>query len=756
MPSSFGRCVDPFTRLCLPCTENATCGDAASAACVSLAGESRCVVGCEQGCPEGYRCDGDNRCIPTGGSCQCGASDRFDLACALQDPSGKTCPGRARCELGVLSECQAPAEVCDEEDNDCDGKVDEGFRDRFGAYSLDRKNCGRCGVDCDALGPGPSGGELICGGDPLAPTCVFRCPGTEDGIQVGDRVDADLDLRNGCECEVQSLEDEAGPRTSDAALIDPNCDGADGVVVRSVYVATDGDDRGPGSPTRPLKTLGEAMRRAQASLSTEAPRPHVFVATGTYAEVLRVPDGIQVHGGYRRDFRALDPAGFRAEVRADASSAGAHGAALEIRGAGMNPTLVEGLSFQGRDGTAARPESFGAVLIDAGPALTLRSLEIRSGLAAAGRSGNNGGAGSASTQDAQAGAAPRAAIEASDHRCITSTLNIVAGGEGGRNQCGGVDVSGGRGASSRCPSSNFQLQLSGESGRSSLQPGGSGGSGGQDVIGPIVGSPLICGADVCCGPSHFSGPGGLVEAAPGSDGLPGLSGGAGQGCAQAFGSFEGDLWRPGNSSAGSGGTPGSGGGGGGAGRGIAISWIGGACELRDGLGGGGGGGGAGGCGGQGGEAGSSGGPAVALLVRYTVASLGLPRVEDLRLISARGGDGGDGGSGGEGGKGASGALGNELPRSERVNLTLDAPQAGGRGGRGGDGGDGGAGGGGCGGASMGIWLSGIGSATPPELSQWRAQSQFLLGEAGRAGRGGGGAAPAADGQGGVQSEIHVD
>ena len=76
--------------------------------------------------------------------------------------------------------------------------------------------------------------------------------------------------------------------------LDVNCDGADGVVVESFYVASDGDDEGPGSPTRPLSSIGEALARAAESLEGDTPRPHVFIASGNYTESVTVPDGVRV------------------------------------------------------------------------------------------------------------------------------------------------------------------------------------------------------------------------------------------------------------------------------------------------------------------------------------------------------------------------------------------------------------------------------------------------------------------------------
>jgi hypothetical protein len=96
------------------------------------------------------------------------------------------------------------------------------------------------------------------------------------------QLDGDLNIASGCECVVQKLVDLPGPVGREGQLLDENCDGADGMVRESFYVAGDGDDMGPGSPTRPLRTISAAIVRARDSLKGMSKRPHVFVASGSY------------------------------------------------------------------------------------------------------------------------------------------------------------------------------------------------------------------------------------------------------------------------------------------------------------------------------------------------------------------------------------------------------------------------------------------------------------------------------------------
>jgi len=746
--SEAGRCLSIAEQLCMPCVSDIDCQGLPGARCTTVGGLPHCTIGCDGGCPQDYPCGSDDlgvpACLPVGGDCSCDAGEQFTIACA---PEGRRdCVGQQRCEGGVRSECEIPEELCDAIDNDCDGSIDELFVDERGAYTVDPAHCGRCGVDCNAGLDDEL--QLTCGGDPFAPTCVVRCPDIDDGgIQVGDRIDTDGRLDNGCECIVDSLTDEVG---LDNGVIDPNCDGADGQVTRSVYVSAEGDDLAPGSPTRPMRTISAAVRVSALSLGTGLPRPDVFVAAGTYAESVEMAQGVRLHAGYRTDFLALDPGGFEVHVVAPLDTQAPHGAALVLDG--VTSALVEGLRLTGVDRSDRGAPAVGVVVRDASASVVLRDLDIRSGRPGGGEAADTGENGAEPATAAGAGLPQRAALEDQAHICITGLVDNT-GGAGGRNVCDGdLDVSGGDGGTASCPFFN-QPSQSGQPGNHAINVlGGDGGMGG-DGVGAPLGLGQSCQSPPCCGLADYYVGFGYEEATAGQPGRDGQSGLAGAACDDALGRFGALAWTAGSGTAGSAGRPGSAGGGGGAGGGSQFEWNpANSCTYADGLGGSGGGGGGGGCGGAAGEAGASGGPAIGLLV--IADSVGAqPQLVGCTIASENGARGGDGGGGGDGGLGGAGGLGGVLPREQRITPTLAGAQPGSRGGKGGNGGAGGGGGGGCGGPSVGVWVSGRG-AGGDDLN-YRGLNGFALGGGGEAGRGGGGAVSASDGATGAQVDVLV-
>ncbi len=381
---------------------------------------------------------------------------------------------------------------------------------------------------------------------------------------------------------------------------DLNCDGFEGDIAGSVFVASDGADDAAGSPAAPLRTIGAALQRAVGT-----GKGAVIVARGTYTESLILPRGVSLYGGFdaandwARD--PLDRAGWSAVTAVQ----------VVVRAESIDhPAWIESLRLSATTPVVAG-ESAVALLARAADSLTLRHVELA---AAAGAPGDDGGAGRAGP-DGPAGDAGASGCEGEGTGC--DGCSEPEYGLGGQGAC----TDGGRGGA---PGYG---PLESEAG-SGVPGGAAGGSAGA------LGLP--------------GGPGG-----EGSSGGPGTGGTGGD----ALGRIDGDgLWRGDPGSDGVAGEAGSSGGGGGGGGG----GFGGLCLF---YGGAGGGGGAGGCGGEGGRGGRGGGGSIALLLvdSSPVIEDAVFRAADGGAGGAGGTGGapGPGGSGGIGGAaiGAAGAGG---------------------------------------------------------------------------------------------------
>lgn len=132
-------CLPQNNRLCLPCTVDYQCG---GGFCLEdAAGNEACTVPCgvDDECPNGFVCeertsDEDatrvgKQCVPSTGRCDCTARNDGEVRpCAVENAFGR-CWGAEVCDgEGGWSACDARApalEVCDGQDDDCDGVVDE-------------------------------------------------------------------------------------------------------------------------------------------------------------------------------------------------------------------------------------------------------------------------------------------------------------------------------------------------------------------------------------------------------------------------------------------------------------------------------------------------------------------------------------------------------------------------------------------------------------------------------------------------------
>ncbi|MCC6622109.1 MAG: hypothetical protein IT385_12675 [Deltaproteobacteria bacterium] len=715
-------CGQVPARLCNACDTAESCV-VEGALCTTFDDGDFCTVPCAGAgdCPAGYACApidgaGPLQCQPTSGTCVCDdGSIGLQRGCERTNTVGgvvTTCVGLETCAAQGWGECALGADLCDNVDNDCNGVVDDPWIDADGVYFRD-EHCGICGNNCKA--DVPANATRVCDASGDVPRCVVVCAeGTAD---------IDGNPLNGCECD----------ETSDTDLpdgTDQNCDGIDGEIDNGVFVARTGDDSAAGTIDDPLLTVQAGVDRA-ASLG----RRDVYVATGVYAESVTLTSGVTVYGGYSGDYHRRDRRLYETALLAGQPTRDQPGA---VNAVGI--TAASGLV--GFTVFGASPETAGASaytiwIVDSGDALRIADNTIDAGDGAAGAPGGAGASGTTGVPGVGGGAAK----DIGDGTCGASDHNL--GGAGGPRTCGGVDVGGGAGGAAICPDYNESAAAdacpvtssqaataveAGAAGRGAA-PGG-GGAAGLDVFtsrafGPYSATPCAD-ANANCSVCHV--PSGAATGGDGAAGAPGVSGLAGEGCADADGAVVDHRWVAAGATAGSDGGAGSGGGGGGAAGGVETFGCGAQGSAFSDIGGSGGGGGSGGCGAAAGTAGGSGGGSFAIFVSWSASPTSRPVIVGNEVRPGAGGAGGNGGLGGTGGAGGAAGPGGLGGASA---ATVCAPR-GGAGGAGGNGGHGGGGGGGCGGPSFGIFVAG-GAGDPA----WKSGNTIAgTARAGAAGAGG--------------------
>jgi hypothetical protein len=590
---------------------------------------------------------------------------------------------------GLGAECSASpgaptgTDTCNYLDDDCDGVLDNGFRNATtGFYDTDAA-CGACGIDCStvfASAPNASGACVVAG----TPACGLRCTAGFSDLNAA--------TQDGCEFGL------------DAAAIYVS-----GNDVTAVDDASCGlGPTGTGTGNHPCRTISQGLARA-----TGTGRVRVLVADATYNEAVTLVNGKDMLGGYRADTWERHLATTSTIIQG-VSSDGNHDRTV-IASAITSPTVIEGFVIRGSANVKPGGNSYAIYIAGSSASLTIRDNQIfggRGGPGAAGASGLNGATGvNAANYTANA----YDAFQANGAGACATTNNRAAYG-GGVRTCGADDVGGGHGGGNNCT----PLRSTQNSTATSPATAGQAGAG---VGGGTAGAPGTRGYDAdlfngnqCLIPVQGGNPLPMF----GSDGGSGTSAsnaGGVAGCTAAAGTVVTGHWVGGSAQSGLVAANGGGGGGGGAGGGATCS---GACPGGKAyLGGHGGGAGTGGCGGGGGGAGGAGGGAFAIFISGGTA----PTIANNAVTLGGGGTGGGGGIGGAGGLGGDGSAGGD----NGVSFCT------GKAGRGGDGGDGGAGsggGGGCGGSSYGIYTSGVGSPA------YCGSNQVTGGAAGPGGSGG--------------------
>jgi hypothetical protein len=673
------------------------------------------------------------QCVPNQGHCLCiDNSDLFSVACSVQDPQNPalSCGGQRTCIDGDFGDCLLPPDTCDGIDNDCDGRIDNQYRDEQGGYTLDNQHCGRCFRNCNSLNY--ANANSICNIDTEDIRCEMEC------------IDGFVDLINGsddgCECEIVVGEDLPDG-------VDQNCDGIDGDLSKALFVSKIGDNQNNGSRAQPLLSITTALQRAQNDISIR----DIYVATGVYSEnIIQQNRGISLYGGYSLDFANRDPQEHPTTLlgRVPSDDERATLTLVNIQ----NRTRIDGFSIYAADAVDSAGNSIAVFVRDCNQSLWMSNNDIFAGTAGRGRSGGSGTSGVSGSN----GSSGSDAFITNTSFC--SNTNGSAG-NGGVNVCEQISLAGGNGGAAQCPQTqndngsftctnpNSCRNSCNESPCDPLpppQPAGEAGAGPGDAPGGTStydrwSDQLVCGR--CSLYPELPSIG-----ASGTNGPNGISGIAGQGCNDTVGSLDMELhWINQGGTFGEDGTHGTGGGGGSAGSGFDITFSTNTCF--DSLGGSGGGGGAGGCRALGGSAGQSGGGSFAImLIRTQIDLEGTPRLETNQIRRGTGGAGGRGGNGGVGGGGGEGGFGGVSTSA------VFCTQPGGRGGNGGIGGSGGGGGGGCGGPASSIYTFGF---EGEDLSEYLTANTLInSGTGGEGGQGGNSTVnPGLSGSNGVVADL---
>ena len=231
-----------------------------------------------------------------------GQTEDAELACLLHVAAdGHACVGRAELRRRRPGPLQpALAEACNGQDDDCDGEVDEEFRDDAGRYVVSLCNCGACAQPC--VEPGPNMVAHVRPPRRSGVTCTIELRGRvrRRGRHRGQRL------------RVRALRRQrpaAGDRRRRQLRRRARRH-------RHLHLRDDldGSDTNPGTLAHPMRTLNAALARGRAT------GKDVLVSRGIYEGPLDVVGGVSIFGGYSPDFRDRDLALYPVHGRAARSA----------------------------------------------------------------------------------------------------------------------------------------------------------------------------------------------------------------------------------------------------------------------------------------------------------------------------------------------------------------------------------------------------------------------------------------------------
>jgi len=268
-PDTNFACLPNHITLCRPCDDHEMCqlfGYQAGALCTSFGDDegSFCSTPCSGSidCPAGYACDSPDGsestatfCYPENDTCECddvAVQEEQSTTCVVENEIG-TCTGQRVCTAEGLTACDAkvPAEeLCDGEDNDCDGTVDEGNPEGGGECSTTGEG------ECDS-------GIFQCVDGALV--CQAESEGTPEECDGKDNdCDGETDEKDASGCTVYYIDhdnDGHGVASATACLCEPegkystltagDCDDADDTVYPGAKEVCDGKDNDCNGETDP-------------------------------------------------------------------------------------------------------------------------------------------------------------------------------------------------------------------------------------------------------------------------------------------------------------------------------------------------------------------------------------------------------------------------------------------------------------------------------------------------------------------------
>ena len=210
-------------------------------------------------------------------------------------------------------------------------------------------------------------------------------------------LDADRDLDNGCECAVSALADERRARRAADGQLDVNCDGADGIVLSSFYVAdlrrrprarlahapAAQHQRGDRARARELAATRRSRARTCSSRPASTPRPCACATACSCTAATAATSSRRTPTASRCVVVApADTSGVRrrrARRSTDRSGCRRWSRGCNLRGRDALAPGAPAIGVAGRGRERARS--------------TLRDLRVRAGRPGAGQNGRDGAAG---------------------------------------------------------------------------------------------------------------------------------------------------------------------------------------------------------------------------------------------------------------------------------------------------------------------------------------------------------------------------